>query len=524
MLEDGEDFYRLDDGKGEFRVAKNGLSPEMRNRVVQHFAGGGVVAPQAEPVFDDATWSQMMALQGGQPAPQAGPSEFSIADPSARPPLDPSEFPETIAPTQTFSLQSSATAPVEQRYVSIPAPATEPVAAPTLAAPPPAPVPTSGGSPGMPGMGGAPRMPNTQAEIKGAELEGIQAARTGLEAQQKQAQAESQIRQAAALEQEARVQKFADINAAHQARGDKLYNDVLTGQINPNKLWESRTTGQQIGSSIAIILSGIGQGLAGGPNMALSIIDKAIDRDIDAQKTNLSKKENALAQHMQMGRDMATAQQLVKADARDAIAAQLEAASAKFGDQRATAAAMASVAAMKEKSATERHTVAVQDMGLFLEQEKIASDRLKAAASAKDGNAELFVPGYGFALDPKAAAVAREATAAHGSLVADLNELISLRKTYGVEKAPTDARARMETLQGAIMGNANQLYRFGALDKGSQQMLELMMGNATALGNQQAKMEQFKKSVERKMRGVLKSYMDPRTYKDPGEFAAKLEQ
>ncbi len=148
--------------------------------------------------------------------------------------------------------------------------------------------------------------------------------------------------------------------AEHQARGDQLYSDVLTAKVNPNSLWESRTTGQRVGASIGIILSGIGQGLAGGPNMALSILERAIDRDIDAQKTNLAKGENALAMHMQRGRDLQSAMSLVKADARDAVAAQLEMVAAKFADPKAAALAQTQIVALRSKSAEDRQTAAIK--------------------------------------------------------------------------------------------------------------------------------------------------------------------
>ncbi len=543
MLEDGEEFYRLDDGKGEFKVAKKGLSKAMQDRVVQHFAGGGVVeeAPAEAPPM---TWLEQMNAQAEasrrfQDAEQARIYQTSAANmgkawegaKDAVGALIPEPSTQDAALRERMRASGMGVEPVAPVQPAAPvvpasAPAQIEVAQPPVAPQPPPVMPTDGGTGGggMPSMPAAPRMPNTQAELRSAQSVGEQAIQAQLEAQQAAAQEEARIREAAAVQAEVRNKKFEEINAAHQARGDKLYNDVLTAKINPSQLWESRTTGQKIGSSIAIILSGIGQGLAGGPNMALGILDKAIDRDIDAQKENLRKNENALSQHMQMGRDMDSAQRLVKADARDAIAAQLELASAKFGDKKAVAGALAAVSAMRKQGALDRHEVASKETDLFLKKLAIGADYAKANAAAKEGNAELLVPGYGFALDPKAAVTAREATAAHGGLMNDLQELIAIRKKFGVEKAPTEARAQMESLQSSIMGSANQLYKFGALDKGSQAMLEQMMGDPTAFGNQQAKMEQFKKSVDRKLRGTLRAYMDPRSYKDPTALTKKLVQ
>ena len=50
--------------------------------------------------------------------------------------------------------------------------------------------------------------------------------------------------------------------------------------IDPNKFWANKTTGDKVMASIAIFLGGLGSG----QNQALSVIDNAITRDIEAQK------------------------------------------------------------------------------------------------------------------------------------------------------------------------------------------------------------------------------------------------
>ncbi|HZU82875.1 MAG TPA: hypothetical protein VE987_08170 [Polyangiaceae bacterium] len=64
--------------------------------------------------------------------------------------------------------------------------------------------------------------------------------------------------------------------------------------VDPNHYWQSLSTGQRIGAAIAIGLGAFGAHALGprgspGENGALGIINDAIGRDIDAQKTNLQK-------------------------------------------------------------------------------------------------------------------------------------------------------------------------------------------------------------------------------------------
>ena len=67
-----------------------------------------------------------------------------------------------------------------------------------------------------------------------------------------------------------------------------LNREVSAREIDPNRFFSSRGSGARIGASIAVALGEFGRGLTGvGSNAALSIIDNAIARDIDAQKANI---------------------------------------------------------------------------------------------------------------------------------------------------------------------------------------------------------------------------------------------
>lgn len=75
---------------------------------------------------------------------------------------------------------------------------------------------------------------------------------------------------------------------------DTAFQDYNSTNIDPNHFWNSKTTGQKVGASLAILLGGIGQGLAGGKNVGLETIENSIRQDIDAQKTALDKKRGAI--------------------------------------------------------------------------------------------------------------------------------------------------------------------------------------------------------------------------------------
>lgn len=63
-------------------------------------------------------------------------------------------------------------------------------------------------------------------------------------------------------------------------------------KIDSNKLWGNASTGNKVLANIGILLSGLGSGLTGTPNMAVQNINRLIDQDIDAQKNDQSRKMN----------------------------------------------------------------------------------------------------------------------------------------------------------------------------------------------------------------------------------------
>ena len=66
---------------------------------------------------------------------------------------------------------------------------------------------------------------------------------------------------------------------------DAAVAEVVNFKIDPKRFYKS--TGAAIASAIAVALGEFSSKLGGGPNTALAIINRAIDRDIDAQKTEL---------------------------------------------------------------------------------------------------------------------------------------------------------------------------------------------------------------------------------------------
>lgn len=171
---------------------------------------------------------------------------------------------------------------------------------------------------------------------------------------------ESGIAAAQAAATQELAQRSAQQAADRQKGADQLFSDYASSKLHPNHYWASLGTGGQITSAISLILGGLGAGLTHGPNLALGVIDKAIDRDMDAQKVEMGKKENALKFYMAQTGNMQQAMALTKADARDVAAAQMSAASLKYASPAIAAQTAQAIATMRKQSVTDRLAVQQQ--------------------------------------------------------------------------------------------------------------------------------------------------------------------
>lgn len=271
-------------------------------------------------------------------------------------------------------------------------PAAAPVVAPTVVAPPapaeppaqptpPPPVVVGGPGAGVSGMAGYPGARGDFGASK-AQADYEAGIRAQGEAAKAQANAEAVVRQRQDEERQVLQLEFKRRFDDHQRRGDELFSNIMNSKVDPNRLWNQRTTGQKMGSLAAIIMSGIGQGLAGGPNMAMQVLDNAIERDIASQKTDLEKKQGLLSFHSQQGRDAQASYQLTKADMLDGFAAQLQKTAAQYYGQKSDADVQKTIAEVRMKAVDGRKQAAQLDTKNWIDMQRLNIDMANANQKA----------------------------------------------------------------------------------------------------------------------------------------------
>ena len=383
LLDEKETHFTLHDGNESFPVAKYGLDETQMQKIrglPQGYYDGGTVAPVVEtPMYDptglyggsaDIATSQPLTI--AQPYPGV-PSSYELGGIAAEPILTGRDVlaRQNLAADQAIGrkaiddearkLEEFNAAKAKQdelisKFNLSPADAARlaplPSAAPSLgltSTPTPSLDAMAGAQPAAPGylgymdqmMGQGMKQPSY--ELPSEYAQGYQQM-IDASKQQAQASADAAAEQARIYDQQVKEIQLAEVARQTQERAvqqdlDKIRNDIATQKIDPTRVWSNMSTGNRVLAGISIFLGGVAGGMQGTENRALKIINDAIDKDIDSQKSELGKKQNLLAINLQKYRNIQDAAAATKAQLMAVTQAQVQSAAAKAGSKQALAAA-----------------------------------------------------------------------------------------------------------------------------------------------------------------------------------------
>ena len=329
---------------------------------------------------------------------------------------------------------------------------------------------------------GTPQADPMAGRIK--SLEGMMTSAAKGESQAKQTLAQDQLKA-----QEVANQRIAEADQKFQAefqglqqQGDALMKAAMDQKIDPNRLWANSSTGAKIAAGIGVILSGLGQGLIGGKNQALEMINGMVDKDIEAQKMQIGKTQSLLSMNFQKTRDLQAATALTKAQIGSWLQGQLSAAAAKAGtplakaqEQQALAQIQSYILPMYQAEAQRRTVDSVmRHIGA-------TGDLSYASALPEKQREEVLgraVPGFGLATTKEAATKANEKIAVVNTAISGLKQLRAFADK-GSSFSPTD-KAEAETLASMIKGNLRtELIGPGAVSETEWKLLNSIIANPT---------------------------------------------
>lgn len=320
LVEHGEKHFTIHDARDNktFKVAKAGLHPAHQVSILglKKYAQGGDIE-------DDTDAKEVNDTVGSD--------YFSKDD---------ADTDQEVQGNEAFANQVTGNVP--------------PLVVPTAVTPAPAQAQAGWHAPMLPGdqqqttpSDGSGEMPTAAAPS--AQAQANTYTMPGLAQQEKAAQIQAGVagdlgkaQEAALTDYKNQMERFQRGADNERARLDdeqaQLQKSITEGKIDPKHYFNNMDTTHRVMTAIGLILGGIGSGLTKGPNVALQMMDKAIDRDIDAQKAELGKKQNLLSINFQKYHNLQAAEAATRLHYNTILSTQLQAAQAKSQSPLAQAA------------------------------------------------------------------------------------------------------------------------------------------------------------------------------------------
>ena len=276
-------------------------------------------------------------------------------------------------------------------------------------------------------------------------------------------------------------------------------NEIQTAEVDPLSWYKhpdgSNNYAKSIIAAIAVGLGAVAQSQRGGPNNALNIINKAIDRDIDAQKTNIKNRRAGANQQMNLlGRMMSvmnnerTAESAARLIADQTalmkinqVVEESKGTMAEARGQVLQAALQGQIDDKKAKLASEIYGQRVQDEGTkYQMQAGQAAAQMKAQAAQAKAAPAAMPPGMEV-LDPTRAMPtkddfkrAKAMVGAQRNVVRMLNDLLRWRESHGYEPLTGPALATANTMLGRVKSAMRKVDESGArLEEAEVEMMGL---------------------------------------------------
>lgn len=230
---------------------------------------------------------------------------------------------------------------------------------PTLASNSPA--PTANTVPGISGeLGGQQSVPGGGLANPASQSSGLmnQALNEQLGGAKAEAKAQSDLGMAQAAIEHQQQANMAQQQANYEnsykgleAERMKFQNDIEQGHIDPKRYVGDMSTGQKFSTAIGLILGGMGGALTHQENPALKFLNNQIENDINAQKSELDKKQNLLSMNMKQFGNLDQATNMTRVMMATMADSQLKEAMAKAQDPLAKARLQQAQGQLHEKYA-----------------------------------------------------------------------------------------------------------------------------------------------------------------------------
>lgn len=171
-----------------------------------------------------------------------------------------------------------------------------------------------------------------------------------------------------ANEQRAWLKEFERSQAEHETALNKMFDDYRNSKIDPNHFWADKTSDDKVKMGIGMLISGIGAGLTGQPNLASQYLDRSIERDFESQKANLGKKASVLSYYMDRMHSRDAAMLQTRAVLGNIAAAEYDAQATRLGGTQLAQQHKLQAAQMRQNAVVQSKQAAAMDVDAQMKQ------------------------------------------------------------------------------------------------------------------------------------------------------------
>ena len=497
FVSEDDNKFTLNNGDQEFSIAKydldDGFMKKLRGLPRVGYYDGGVVAPEL--ISQDKGSFNVATPEDGV---LTAPKDFS--DPATM-----QLYNMAAAQAERSSMAAPSDVPRALTDIIPPSSVPQPVSpmAPAVTDRPIGQPATEQGQPGylgltqaMQGMGG--QAPFMMPEDIRSGFEKIQQGT----ADQAEAHAQAAMEQSRLYEEQAidlqvmEVARKTQLNALDNET-KRLQADVASNKIDPSRIYNNMTTGNRVLANISLLLGGLSQGLSGAKsNPAMDVINNAIDRDIDAQKAELGKKQNLLSLNLQKYGRLDQAFQATKMQMIAVTQAQINQQAAKMGSKQALAAAQVASGEMDIKQAMLKNQLAsafAKDQMMNKPEGLTAKDLMKLDDETQAKMVQMPNGNYMQAFNPQAAEAVRKAQAKFIPIKDLANQFyVEMEKGAVVPQGLTPdvwksmRQQRASALEQSMTIELKNLFELGALTKDDMRLIEPLVPEIGKIVNPEA--------------------------------------
>lgn len=267
------------------------------------------------------------------------------------------------------------------------------------------------------------------------------------------------------IQQQEAAKNYQTMADSHFNELKSFVSDVDKQHINPNRIWQSMNTAQKISTGIGVLLGGMGAGLTHSENPAMQYLNSMIDRDVEAQKSEIGKKENLLTANIKIYGDHRQAVLMTQAMQQAAVLSQLQKAEAEAQSPLAKAQAAQAAGAIKQQIG--------QKMQQFTLTQALSSGKLPASMQAMlpkemlEKSVKLPNGNLAMAASPQDAETSRKSFSSLDNLEAALGGIQSLMtengRSFGILTPATSAAA--DSARKTVVLELNHLHDLNRLNE-----------------------------------------------------------